>query len=462
MDMPLVEAMRSWVARGGERWHTPGHKGKVQWPEGIDLPWAFDLTEVGPLVRDGGPDDKVRASEDRLACQLGVRRTWYSVQGASLPVMAALLSAFPAGSTVAVERHAHRSVLAAMILGDIRPQWLATQTSLEGLVVPASEAEWEMAMNGADGLVLSRPTYDGVGLPGPALGRLIARAHSLGQTVVVDEAHGAHWPQRLGYPESALYLGADLVAHGVHKTEATLTQTGALHLVGEAVDPNTVDWWWSVLATSSPSYLLLASLDRWQAQRGTAAAVRSWEALAQAVRRLWCELSERGFQVWQVHVEGALGLSADPAKLTLLGPGPAWARDLAKVGQVEKVEEGFVTFILGPEQSRSRLGLALDRIAPVPSMVPTIGSGRALPRAVLHPREAVFRPMHWVPVGQAAGRIAARAIVPYPPGTPWLVPGEEVSAALLQEIVRSRGQVARNWEGCRTVEGELWIGVIAE
>ncbi len=461
MRMPLVETMRRWVEQGGERWHTPGHKGRGDFVDGPSLPWAWDLTEVGPLVRNGGTQDMVRASEDRLARQFGVRRSWYSVQGASLAVTAAILAAFPPGSRVAVERHAHRSVLAAIILGGLKPQWIATGTSVEGLALPASEQQWEAAMADVQGVVVTRPTYDGIAISGPALERLIRRAHARGLRVVVDEAHGAHWPGREGYPKSAIYLGADLVAHGVHKTEKALTQTGVLHLTGDRVEPEVVEWWWSLMATSSPSYLLLASLDRWQAERGAEAVTGAWEGFAQAMRALWRELFDRGFRIWQLEAEEQLGIQADPVKLSILGPGPKWARAVDAFGQVEKVEAGVITFMLSPDQSLSRLKSALYQLEPEPrGEAGTVLDAVQLPDVALAPRDAAMMPLVWVPLRQAIDRIAGRALVAYPPGIPWVVPGERVSGELIEEILRSRSLVDRTWEGGRVIEGELWMGVI--
>ncbi len=458
-DTPLVDLLKQWAPRMGERWHTPGHKGVA--PSGdLDLSWAWDVTEVGPWLRDGGPDDPVRASERRLAEALGIQRSWFSVQGASLPVTAALLAAGRPGATVALERHAHRSAMTALIIGGFRPYWLPSPLSAAGLPLPADESAWQRALDQADVLLLTRPTYDGVGLPDGAVRRIAEQAYVRGQPVVVDEAHGAHWPGRLGYPGSALYLGADLVAHGVHKTEPALTQTGVLHLTGSKVVAEAVDLWWNLLATSSPSYLLLASLDQWQAERVQKKATVRWQALAEEVRGLWQELGQQGYLVWQFMAESELGLAADPAKLTLLGPGPEWARRLAGWGMVEKTEPGALTWILAPHQSLDILRRALAELGRGQARRPPDERSGVirLPPMVLLPREAVCRPIEWVALGRAAGRVAGRALVAYPPGSPWVVPGEQITEDL---VARIRANPNRNWEGTRQIDGELYLGVVS-
>ena len=458
-DTPLIQMLKEWAPRTGERWHTPGHKG-VAPSGGLRLSWAWDVTEVGPWVRDGGAEDPVRASERRLAEALCTRRSWFSVQGASLPVTAGLLAAGRPGATVALERHAHRSATAALIIGGFQPHWLVSPLSPAGLPLPADEGAWQRALDHVDVLFLTRPTYDGVGLPDGAVQRIIEQAHARGQSVVVDEAHGAHWPGRAGYPQSALYLGADLVAHGVHKTEPALTQTGALHLMGSRIPAEAVDLWWDLLVTSSPSYLLLASLDQWQAERAQAETTVRWEKLADRARDLGQEVTSQGGRVWQVMAESVLDLAADPAKFTLLGPGPEWARRLAKWGMVEKIEPGAVTWILAPHQSLDILRRALDELRPwdAGGAAEEEPEASRLPPMVLLPREAACHPVQWVPLGQAVGRIAGRAVVPYPPGSPWVVPGEQITEDLVTAICRRTG---RNWEGTRQIDGELYLGVVA-
>lgn len=455
-NTPLVAGLSRLAQDPGERWHTPGHKGLWAAVGPLaDWPWQYDLTEVGDVRA------WVRASEDRLAAQVGARRSWYSVQGATLAVMAGALAASPPRGRVALERHAHRSVLQAIILGDLEPVWVTSSSGAEGRVaLPAREDDLRAALADADVLVLTRPTYDGVALSDDSVRRLTADAHRLGKTVVVDEAHGAHWGGRRGFPLPALDLGADLVAQGVHKTEPALTQTGVLHLsAASSVSEGSVEAWWNLLVTSSPSYLLLASLDQWQATRITAGRDRGWGALAAELRAYWPRLANRGFTVLQGVVEDEEGFRADPAKLTLIGPGTDWARALRPWGTVEKADSASVTFLLAPGQSLERLDEAITRLTPAPG-----GPGLPRPavRAALRPRAAFESPTEWVRLSRSRGRVATRELTPYPPGIPWLVPGELVSAETVdaaREAIRADPTV---WAGASWVDGELVVGVMRE
>lgn len=451
---PLIDALRRWRDdhRGRMRWHTPGHKGKTP-DRGDFLDWAFDLTEVGPFG-SGGPADPVRQSEQLTAEVFGVTRSRYSVQGASLPVTAAILAAAPAGSEVAVDRNAHRAVLAALVMGGYRPRWIvpAARGAVALPVSPDGSAAALSAEVGA--VVVTMPTYDGLANP---LAPLIAEAHARGIPVVVDEAHGSHFFGRAGFPPSAIEQGADLVIHGSHKTEATLTQTGLLHSQGPRVAEADLERWWRLFTTTSPSYLLMAALDRLQWDRRQPATQAGWETLAERGRALWDRLQSRGWTVLQ-HWWEDQGCAADPAKLTLWGRGPELARELSSAGVVERVFPEGVTLFLAPGQDPDAVERALAGIAPGPP--PRESHWPIAPLDIL-PRDAYLQPGRAVPLASAVGQVSARPVVPYPPGIPIVYPGERFTADVVDWIRHWRAQSFGTIEGLepgrQTGEGDVWI-----
>ncbi|MCL6562804.1 MAG: arginine decarboxylase [Firmicutes bacterium] len=447
----LSQALRRLSRQIGWRWHTPGHKGRP--PAGPDfLDWTLDLTEVGDLASDEGPWEQ---SQQQAARYFGVERVWFSVQGATLPVMAALLGAFRPGAKVAIERHAHRSVLAALVIGDLNPIWIVPELGPGGAPWPIS-ADWQALATDADGLVLTRPTYEGIALPDDVLAQAIACFHRQGKVVVVDEAHGAHWWHRAGYPASALTLGADLVAHGIHKTESALTQTGVLYAQGSRVDWTRLEGWWRRLQTSSPSYLLLASIDRWWRHRE--AETRGWEALPWRAEQAWEELVANGHQVLQREAR-RLGLSADPGKLTVVGTGMDWGRALYPAHAAEKMEPGHLTFILSPWLPLRPLLAALKPLAAQTRGTPvTWPKSWPLAPQMLSPRQAVEAPSRWLAIRGAVGAVAAEAVTPYPPGIPLIYPGEAITAEAVAWIEEFLGQRQGIVHGLRAGQ----VAVVAE
>lgn len=434
---PLISAIGSWVqeSQSKQRWHTPGHKGHA--PENAEfLQWAWDVTEVGHLAPRMDRMDPLAQSQALMAKSFGVDRTWYSVQGATLPVTAAMLAAFPLGAEIAVDRNAHRSVLSGLVLGGFRPRWIYPDVLGGGMTLPVAADHVQAQLAGTHGVVLTHPTYDGLTR---SLKPWIEAAHCLGIPVVVDEAHGAHFLGRVGFPPSAIEGGADLVAHGVHKTEPTLTQTGLLHLQGGLVEDAEVERWWSMLSTSSPSYLLLASLDHWQASRNGSDNQDRWQRWASSMREAWKEWGRLGVPIIQSWWEER-GFRADPAKLTLWGDGERLANLLARHGWVEKFDARTVTLILHPDQNLEVLDAAIRDLLAKGDIFHQIPPNPQTPfhdaPVILSPRDVLGRRARWSELESVAGLVAARAVTPYPPGIPAILPGERITGQWLEKLKR--------------------------
>lgn len=449
LDTPILDMLTEYAGQGGERWHMPGHKGGEP-ARGDFLRWMYDVTEIGAMDRVPNP---VEQSERLMAETYGADRTWYSVQGATLPVMAAILAANPPGSTLWVDRTMHRSVLGALMIGGYHVRWLYPTFLRAGVMLPLAAFPDDFA--GGTSLVLTRPTYDG--LAGP-LRSVIDRAHQQGLRVIVDEAHGSHWAGP-GYPESALALGADLVAHGVHKTETSLTQTGLLHLKGPRVQAADVDRWWRLLGTSSPSYLLLASLDRLQWERHQPESRTTWQEFRARVELLWNTLEQRRVPLLQPWA-ASQGIWVDPARLTVLAPGADIQERVLPWGELEKATPGSATFFLSPVQDLSVVQQALAGGIPVSAQDPFELDGFPHLDAALTPRETWGRPARRVRLAEARGAVARDALTPYPPGIPVVVPGEVISGEMVDWLERWQATVTGPIQGISQEEGQQWVWII--
>jgi len=450
-DFPIIRALERYSHANRQRWHTPGHKGTAP-SQGHFLDWGYDITEVGEFSDPiEGP---VSASQQAMAETYGALRTWYSVQGATLPVMAAILAANPWGRRIWVDRNAHQAVLHAFILGDYIPQWIYPPLLKAGLLLPIDDRP--MPADKPGGLVLTRPTYDGIAGP---VDQWIDSAHQAGYTVVIDEAHGSHWTGDV-FPRSAGLLGADLVAQGSHKSEATLTQTGLLHRYSDRIDDDAVDRAWALLATTSPSYLLLAALDRLQGERHQPAYFERWHSFGRTMFAVWDRLAEKGFLVLQKWARDH-GYQVDPARLTLIGPGPIWARDLERVGVVEKVTPRSITFFLTPATPLEPLVEAIRQLPPADHPEREL-TAIPYPRleSALSPREAWNARHRWVPADEAVGRILSGPLIPYPPGIPLGWPGEVVSPDILEWLTDWREATGAAIQGIKQQGGRPWVRVV--
>lgn len=441
-------------ARARTRLHMPGHFGRVAplaVPEWGALA-AWDQTESEGLDALSAPTGVLQTLTRRAADAYGAKRAWLSVQGATLPVLAAGLSVAGPGATVVADRRSHRSVLAAAVLGGWRVRWVVGTPG----DAPPSAAAWGMVLEQTprpDLAVVLYPSYEG--LAGP-LAEVAALAHQVGAEVLVDAAHGAHLGRSPALLPHPLAAGADLVAHGLHKTEPVLTQTGLL--LARAQDPARVDEWMRRLATSSPSYLLLASMEQYILNRREGDG--GWSAFAEGMPRVWDTLHERGWSVRQREWV-AQGGRADVAKLTVNGQGAVLATRLRQAGyEPETVAADSVTLIVGPAlgfraHDWHRLIEALGTPMPPPPVVrlPDV------PPAVLTPGAAVRAPRRLVPLPSARGRVAALEVTPYPPGIPVAVAGEPLTQAGIDWISDAVQRGVR-LEGVETVRHggvSVWV-----
>ena len=227
-------------------------------------PISFDLTEVSGTDDLHHPEGILKSSMERTACVFGADRTWYMVNGSTCGNLAGISSICPKNSELIVARNCHRSVFHALELRNITPHWVYPKFDKEfGILTdidPDSVKELLEKYPESRGVVITSPTYEGVVSDIKAIAEI---CHTHGVPLFVDEAHGAHLGlvESAGFPDSAIKCGADLVVQSAHKTLIGLNQTALLHLKGELINPKTIERNLDIFETSSPSYILMLSLD---------------------------------------------------------------------------------------------------------------------------------------------------------------------------------------------------------
>ncbi|MGI9860959.1 aminotransferase class V-fold PLP-dependent enzyme [Moorella naiadis] len=457
---PLWEALLNYRQQRMGSWHTPGHKdGAYTWPEWRELlgpALALDQTEVPGLDNLAHPSGAIAAAQERAARFYGAARTFFLVNGASVGLMAVILATCRPGDEVLLPRYAHRAVFNALILSGARPVYLETPwLEAPGLplgVPPASLAAALQGHPGARLLLLVHPTYEGIV---PRTGELVALAHDRGLPVLVDAAHGAHFGLDPALPLSPLDLGADFVVQSTHKTMGALTQAAMLHLREE--DPAAgVAAALNLLQTTSPSYILMASLDLARLlaeERGR----QDWGRAVARALTVRERLAQAGLPpLTATAVTGPAASGLDVTRLVLpvtalaLGSGQAAAAALRRAGQeVELAGAGYVLFIITPGDGEEKIGALLTALLSLPRPAGGVISGRKfappaeIPEVALTPREAWLAPHRELPLKEAAGRIAAELIAPCPPGIALVAPGEVMTPAVLDRLQAVRGPAGR-------------------
>ena len=436
---PLLAA---WVAAREHHspFTIPGHKRRAgAW--GADLGALLD----GDVPLYGGLDTVkqeagvLAAAESAAATLWGAGWLRFSVGGSTHGNQAMALAVGRPGDTVLVARNAHRSTLLGLVFAGLRPVWLAVDadptfaipTGISPVTLSAAIARHPQAV----AVLLTEPAYLGVTSDLPAL---IELAHRAGMAVVVDQAWGAHFGFADGYPQHALALGADAMVLSVHKTLLGYSQACLVAARLDRFDAQRLDRAFEAGNTTSPAGTILASVD---ASRAVLAGPgpELLRDLAQSVDEARTVLRS----VPGVAVPGLEDFAPgrfDAAKLVVQVAGAgvdgiAVERALAERGYpVEMADRDTVVPIVTMADPAAEVQRLVEKLAQA-----IRGARAAAPRSVavhrwspgrqvLDPRTAFFAEQATVGWQEAAGRVAAEVVAPYPPGVPVLVPGERIDA----------------------------------
>jgi arginine/lysine/ornithine decarboxylase len=459
--LPLIEGMLAYKALGTHRLHVPAHAGvglqggapfeSLQQRLGFSPSlWSSDLTELDGLDVLSEPEGCLAASQTLAAQQFGVAHTFYLVNGASVGLQAALLAlGLGPDDAVLLPRNIHRCVLAAMVLCGAQPCWfLPTWHAAWGLWGESTLAQVQAAhaqAPHAKAVVLPHPTYEGLAGELTTIAAY-CRQHQL--ALIIDEAHGALFALDTSgaLPPSACHLppsvGADAVIHSAHKSLGSLTQSALLHLPhGSRLCPQRVQQALNHLHSTSPSYLLLASLEL------TLAYFRQQEGLAALATTLQAAHTFKE----ALATQPAWALLASPSALTRHDPFKLYVRH--RHASAEQWAPWLEAHHGLPYESCNPYGaLYLNHAHLPPTALPALLEGLRLfeasnpihgavgvefspveapyyqlPYMELSPQAAFRAPQERLANSPAlVGRVSAETVVHCPPGIPIVVCGERI------------------------------------
>ena len=241
--------------------HMPGHKRNPDSVRG-DFPFERDITEIEGFDNLHHPEDILLEAQKNVSKLYGTKESYYSVNGSTAALLAAVSAAVPRKGQILVARNCHKAVYHAMYLRELKPTYIYPQMDMKwwinGGIFP-DKVERCLAENPEiKAVLITSPTYDGVVSDVKAIAEI---AHKYEIPLIVDEAHGAHFQFSNYFPTSAVELGADLVIQSLHKTLPAMTQTAILHNCSGRVDGRLIRRFMGIYQTSSPSYILMASID---------------------------------------------------------------------------------------------------------------------------------------------------------------------------------------------------------
>lgn len=424
--------------------HMPGHKrNQIRFGEG--LPYGIDITEIEGFDDLHHADGIIKEAQQEAARLYGAEETKFLVNGSTAGILSAVLGCTKKGDQILVARNCHKSVYHAIFLNELKPVYLwpgfSRQFQLNTEISVSAVKAALTKHSRIKAVVIVSPTYDGVVSDIESIAEAV---HERGIPLIVDEAHGAHFGFHPYFPENALKKGADVVIHSLHKTLPSLTQTALLHMRGEYIDKRRISSYLDMLQSSSPSYILMASIHecirmlREEKEQLFEPYVRNLDTLRKNLQNL-------------KHLKLVQTEHYDRSKLVISVrhtdmSGRELYRELLEKYhlQMEMAAGSYVLAMTSPGDTKegfARLEQALfeldaaaklrenvqeDDIAKLPENPVICTSAKA---ALCGAKETTY-----LPVEKSEGMISLEYAYLYPPGCPMIVPGERISRECIKRL----------------------------
>ncbi len=263
MTAPLYEALMDYVKKQIIPFHMPGHKqGRIFPEEYLVNLTKIDLTEVPGLDNLHNPEGPILEAQKLAARAFGAKESFFLVNGTTSGIYAAMYAVLDPDDKVLIMRNSHKSVYNGLVLTGAVPFYINPEIDYEsGIPMGVNIDKLEECLKKNESIkavVITYPNYYGFCSDIEKISDIVHKYHKI---LIVDEAHGAHFPFSGNLPLSSLQVGADIVVQSIHKTLSSFTQSSILHLNSDRVDTNRLKYFLSLFQSTSPSYLLMSSLD---------------------------------------------------------------------------------------------------------------------------------------------------------------------------------------------------------
>lgn len=465
-ETPLLTALQLAAREQHTAFYTPGHKKgqrvnpKIEQMLGKQV-FRADLPELPGLDNLFAPTNAIAKAQELAADCFGGSQTWFLVNGSTCGITAAILATCDSGDKIILPRNIHQSAIAGLILSGAMPIFINPeydrQEDLLYSITPEALKKTLQLHPDCKAVMALHPNYQGIC---GNLKEIADITHRYNIPLLVDEAHGAHFAFHPSLPPSALSVGADLTIQSTHKVLSAMTQASMIHLQGERIEPQRISKALQLVESTSPSYILLASLDAARQQMALQGKelMEQTIALAQSARNSLATI--KGIEILEFSSQPGFTY-LDPTRLTInisqLGITGYEADEILcdKLGVIcELPLLKYLTFIISLgnmtqdiEQLVSAIRALVNSYSVAQSFSQNLTFGyswQESPDLKISPRQAYFSATETIPLQQARDRISGELICPYPPGIPILMPGEIITQEAidyLQKVLQYGGVI---------------------
>ncbi len=450
---PIVEALKKAYENPTYQFHIPGHtKGNGTLPEFKKLIGAKALTvdttdefdNLGTLHPATGP---IKEAQELAAKAFGAKKTFFLLNGSTAGNLAIAMSLTQKGQKIITNRNCHRSVLTGMIISGAEPLWLIPNRFVEwgiwGNVTPESVEQMLKMHDDASMVWITNPTYEGVVSDIKSIS-IICKKYKV--PLIVDEAHACLWNFNSHLPTPALQLGADAVVHSLHKTGGSMSQSSMLHIAENSmIDVDAVEKALKLLHTTSPSLMLLGSLD---AARANLESPRGKKQLERAIANAKFLRREIDKMEHIHHLKPDFGYKTDITKVFIRADGLSGKRleSILEIDfniEVESASDAGLLILSNLGNTRADMQYLVKCLQTIDkshySDICHLENKKHMPMLTpiikMSLRDAFYSPKETIPKSQAIGRISGEVIAECPPGIAVLLPGELITKEHMPYLV---------------------------
>ncbi|MFH0702027.1 MAG: aminotransferase class I/II-fold pyridoxal phosphate-dependent enzyme [bacterium] len=439
--MHLIDILKKFSENKPVLFTTPGHlQGYKILPEIEDLlgkkVFKADFSEIIGLDNLQNPAGVLLKSQIRASEIYGSKYSYYLVNGSSSGILALMLSTVKPGEKVLIARNIHKSVVNALILSGAEPVWINPEWHSEwNIPIQLDFIKIKKALeNNPDikSVWLTNPTYEGVITDIASIAELCRKKEIL---FIVDEAHGALWNFSKKLPTSAIQQGADASVQSLHKTASSLTQGAILHLGKfSRINPETLQQCLNIVNTTSPSYVILASIEGAIEYLYSKQGGKTLDNLLENIDIFKQNLSKYKDILF---LKKSSEYSIDKTKL-FLGIKGVSGQDLADILfekyniEVELNNDRGILALTGIGTSRKNLDKLTVSIVKSKKLLKNFDkqaeniASLVNPKVIFTPSQAFYKKSKKINLQSSLGLISKETIVAYPPGIPILIAGEMI------------------------------------
>lgn len=440
--------------------HMPGHKRNSLSIYG-EFPIERDITEIEGFDNLHHAEEILKEVQEKVSKIYDTLETFYSINGSTAALLSAVSAATTRNGKILMARNCHKAVYHAAYLRNLKqvyvyPQFI-TEFGINGGILPEDVDNCLKNDNEIEAVLITSPTYDGIVSDVKKIAEI---CHKYGIPLIVDEAHGAHFKFSEYFPVSSVELGADLVVQSVHKTLPSMTQTAILHRCSERVNREKIQRFMGIYQSSSPSYILMASIDSCM-EKIKKDGKQMFSVFCENLQNTRESLEKlKNIRILTEDVCGKNGVfDFDRSKILL------FTDYLSKDGkningkmiheillkeyhlEMEMDAENYVTALTSVGDTKDgfvRLCKALQEIDLICKQVEK--DTRKESKNSEHDYVRLIQKMSMgqamesetvrISMEQSEGKISSEFVYLYPPGIPILVPGEEISGQLIENMQR--------------------------